>query len=53
MNTSKIYDRVTAVIMELLKEHRELDYTRSWLNLSGGSILAQNAVSGHLYNGIN
>ena len=53
MNTNKIYERVTNTIIELLKKHRELDYTKSWLNLSGGSILAQNAVSGHTYHGIN
>lgn len=53
MNSNAIYDRVTNMIIDLLKEHKDLNYSKSWLNLSGDSILAQNVVSGHTYNGIN
>ncbi len=53
MNTQIIYDRITSIIIEMLEQHKQNNYSESWFSLSGDSIFAQNAVSKHTYSGIN
>jgi len=53
MNTNKLYDKITNIIIELLENHKQNNYNESWISLSGDSIFAKNAVSNHVYNGIN
>ena len=53
MNTEKIYERITDVIIEMLEKHKESDYSSAWYSLSGDSVFAQNCVSKHTYSGIN
>ncbi len=53
MNTDKIYERITSVIIEMLENHKKSNYSSAWYSLSGDSIFAQNCVSKHTYSGIN
>ena len=53
MNTQKIYDRITDVIIEMLEQHKKSNYTSAWYNLSGDSLFAQNRATKHTYSGIN
>jgi len=53
MNTNKIYDRITNIIIEMLENHKQNNFNQSWISLSGDSIFAKNAVSKHVYSGIN
>ncbi len=53
MNTQQIYDRVTNTIIEMLEHHKQNNFSESWINLSNGSAFAKNAVSKHVYSGIN
>jgi len=53
MNTNKLYDKITSIIIEMLENHKQNNYSESWISLSGGSIFAKNAVSNHVYSGIN
>ena len=53
MNTQAIYERITGIIIEMLENHKNNNYSESWINLSGGSTFAKNAVSNHVYSGIN
>jgi len=53
MNTNDIYEKITNLIIELLENHIESDYTQSWFELSTNEVFAKNIVSNHIYNGIN
>jgi len=53
MNTQIIYDKITSVIIEMLEKHKKDNYSECWINLSSDSIFAKNAVSKHIYSGIN
>jgi len=53
MNTNKLYDKITNLIIEMLENHKQSNYTESWISLTGDSIFAKNAISNHVYNGIN
>ena len=53
MNTQAIYERITGIVIEMLENHKNNNYSESWINLSGGSTFAKNAVSNHVYSGIN
>ena len=53
MNTQKIYDRVTDVIIEMLEQHKTNNYQSAWYNLSGDCLFAQNRATKHTYRGIN
>lgn len=53
MNTDKIYDKITNLIIEMLENHKQNNYNESWISLSGDSIFAKNIVSNHVYSGIN
>jgi antirestriction protein ArdC len=53
MNTQKIYDKITNTIIEMLEHHKENNFSESWISLSNGSPYAKNAVSNHVYSGIN
>jgi len=50
MKKEEIYNRVTSKIIEILKSHKELNYSASWLHVGQ---FAKNAVSGKFYNGLN
>lgn len=53
MNTNKLYDKITNIIIEMLENHKQNNFNESWISLSGDSIFANNAVSKHTYSGIN
>ncbi|PLX05995.1 MAG: hypothetical protein C0596_16005 [Marinilabiliales bacterium] len=53
MNTQQIYDKITNTIIEMLEHHKENNFSESWISLSGDSVMAKNAVSKHVYSGIN
>ena len=53
MNTQKIYDRITDVIIEMLEQHKKSNFTSAWYNLSGDSLFARNRATKHIYSGIN
>ncbi len=53
MNTQIIYDRITSIIIEMLENHKQNNFSESWISLSSDSIFAQNAISKHTYSGIN
>lgn len=53
MNTQKIYDKITNTIIEMLEHHKKNNFSESWINLSADSLFAKNAVSNHVYRGIN
>ena len=53
MNTQKIYNKITDTIIEMLEKHKQSNFSESWIHLSGSSIFAKNAVSKHIYSGIN
>ena len=53
MNTKDIYDKITSIIIEMLENHKETNFSQSWFNISGDSVFAKNIVSNHVYNGIN
>ena len=50
---SKTHDKVTEMIISLLEEHQELNYTQSWIKLGNGNEVAKNAHTGHVYSGLN
>lgn len=52
MNTNKIYERITATIIEMLEEHKNNNFSESWYSLTG-EVFARNIVTNHTYNGIN
>ena len=52
MNTNKIYERITATIIEMLEEHKNNNFSESWYSLTG-EVFARNIVTNHVYNGIN
>jgi antirestriction protein ArdC len=53
MNTQHIYDKITNTIIEMLEHHKENNFSESWISLSNGSPYAKNAISNHVYSGIN
>ena len=53
MNTKDLYDKITSIIIEMLENHKETNFSQSWFNISGDSVFAKNIVSNHVYNGIN
>ena len=53
MNTQKIYDRITDLIIEILENHKKSNFSSAWYNLSNDVLFAQNCVSKHTYNGVN
>ena len=53
MKTNDIYEKITNLIIEMLENHKQSNYTESWYNLSGDSIFAKNIASNHVYTGIN
>ena len=53
MNTQQIYDRITNIIIEMLEHHKQNNFSESWISLTGDTVFAKNAVSKHVYSGIN
>jgi antirestriction protein ArdC len=53
MNTQKIYDRITDVIIEMLEQHKKSNFTSAWYSLSDDALFAHNRATKHTYSGIN
>lgn len=52
-NKSDIYDRITDRIITLIESHQASKFSKCWLPMGLGGVMAQNPVSGIVYTGIN